>query len=259
MAEEHNQALLSMSVEAVFVRRQAYFQNGYRPFPVYSPSAVNRDGQPILNAGKRAKGKNWREAAAEDPPRAVRPAARHRRAEHRLFDRPTVGIDIDVPDQSLVDRVTAVIEKILTATPLVRQGQPQKPRCSFAPRRCFEKDHAEAAVPGCGRQQADPRRMPGERAGSDCRPDRRVTGKPYRWLAEHPLYVRLEDLPTVTEDQVVAVLTAAEAILREAGLVDCRWIPTHRSKNRLRSGCDQHATMAQAAPAVSFTALTPRR
>lgn len=167
MAEEHNQALFSISVEAVWVRRRAYLQNGYRPFPVYNPEAVDRAGQPIPNAGKRARGKNWREAAAEDPPRAVRLRPDTDALNTGFLTGRLVAIDIDVPDQALIDNVTRRSDRgDPRADAAGAAGAAAKARTALSHRDAvFKKDHDKAPVPRCGREQADRRRMPGERTG----------------------------------------------------------------------------------------------
>jgi hypothetical protein len=62
----------TFTLEAVFIRRQQYWTNGYRPVPKWNPGAVDRNGEPIRNAGKASKGARWREEALQSPPRWVR-------------------------------------------------------------------------------------------------------------------------------------------------------------------------------------------
>jgi hypothetical protein len=60
------------TVDAVFIRRQRYWENGYRPVAKWNPGAIDRNGEPIRNAGKASKGASWRDHALENPPRMVR-------------------------------------------------------------------------------------------------------------------------------------------------------------------------------------------
>ena len=56
------------TVDAVFIRRQRYWANGYRPVAKWNPGAIDRNGEPIRNAGKASKGASWRDHALENPP-----------------------------------------------------------------------------------------------------------------------------------------------------------------------------------------------
>ena len=73
------------TLDAVFIRRQQYWTNGYRPVPKWNPGAVDLNGEPIRNAGKASKGVHWREEALQNPPPLGAAATRFRRIGYRVF------------------------------------------------------------------------------------------------------------------------------------------------------------------------------
>ena len=219
-------ALFSMSSEAIFIRRQQYFKNDFLPYHVYSPGASDRDGQPIKNAGKRPKG-NWRLNALEDPPRAVRfpPDSDAKNTGFLLgaAGRPLVAADVDVRDPALVDEIVALIEKRLGTSPLVRQGQPPKVAVLYRGASVFSK-RATAKLQFADRENEKPTQVELLADGQGLVVDgiHPGTGEPYRWLDQHPFYVKRDELPEITEEQADALTAEIEAILRAHGAVD--WV-----------------------------------
>jgi putative DNA primase/helicase len=219
-------ALFSMSSEAIFIRRQQYFKNDFLPYHVYSPGASDRDGQPIKNAGKRPKG-NWRLNAREDPPRAVRfppdSDAKNTALLLGAAGRPLVAVDVDVRDPALVDEIVALIEKRLGTSPLVRQGQPPKVAVLYRGATVFSK-RATAKLQFADRENEKPTQVELLADGQGLVIDgiHPGTGEPYRWLDQHPFYVKRDELPEITEEQADALTGEIEAILRAHGAVD--WV-----------------------------------
>ncbi|MGA8754876.1 MAG: bifunctional DNA primase/polymerase [Stellaceae bacterium] len=217
--ERNNIALHSQSIEAVWVRRQAYWANGFRMFAVYNPGAVDRDGQPIRGAGKRGKG-SWNSFASEDPPRAVRVRPDSDSLNTAFLCSGLAAIDCDVRDQQLVDDIVAAIETIAGPTPLVRQDEPPKLALLYRAETPFNS-RATAKLQLKASEKPTIVEIKGRGAGimaDGIHPN----GMRYRWLGQHPLYVKLSELPPISEAQADAALAAAEAVLRAAGAVD--WV-----------------------------------
>jgi hypothetical protein len=228
-----NEAIDNFSLDAVFVRRQRYWQNGYRPVAKWNPGAVDHDGQPIRNAGKASKGKDWREDAQKNPPRWVSQRPDSNATGTGFLCGEFVPFDVDVDDPELCDQVVALIEQRLGPTPLVRQGRAPKKalcyRCEGEPFRRIAT--AEMKISANGSAVPGPL-GPGERKVLvEClaegqsltvdaiHPD---TLEPYQWLDQHPLDIPLSDLPTVDEKVTREIIDAAEKLLRDAGAVKIR-------------------------------------
>ena len=123
------------TVDAVFIRRQRYWENGYRPVAKWNPGAVDHNGEPIRNAGKASKGASWRDHALENPPRMVRVRPDSDALGTGFLCGELVPIDVDVDDQELCDRVVALIEQRIGLSRLVRQGRaPKVALCYRAPK-----------------------------------------------------------------------------------------------------------------------------
>jgi hypothetical protein len=211
---------IEMSLEAVFLRRRYAWQNGFRPVAVYSPDAVDHNGQPRKNAGKAAKGSGWREEAMKTPPRAVlvRPDSDALNTAFLLGE--LVVVDVDVLAQDLVDQLVAMIEARAGPTPLIRQGQPPKLALLYRAPAPYTKirtpdlvlpDDTKAAVEILAKGQA-------------CVVDgvHAATGRQYQWLDQHWLDVPLSALPELTEATARGIIEDAEEMLRAAGGVDLR-------------------------------------
>jgi putative DNA primase/helicase len=222
-----NGAIFSMSSQAIFIRRQQYFKNGFLPYHVYSPGASDRVGEPIKNAGKRPKG-NWRLNALEDPPRAVRftPDGDAKNTGFLLgaAGRPLVALDVDVYNSKLVDEIVATIERRVGITPLVRQGQAPKVALLYRGATVFSK-RATAKLQFSDRENEKPSQVELLADGQGLVVDgvHPGTGEPYRWLGDqHPFYFKRDELPEITEEQADTVIAEIEAILRAHGAVD--WV-----------------------------------
>jgi hypothetical protein len=116
----------TFTLEAVFIRRQRFWSQGYRPVPKWNRGAVNFNGEPIPNAGKASKGAQWREEALQNPPRWARQRPDSDALGTGFLTGELVAIDADVDDQELCDRIVAMIEQRVGRSRLVRQGRAPK-------------------------------------------------------------------------------------------------------------------------------------
>jgi hypothetical protein len=215
-------ALSTFTLEAVWIRRQRYWTNGYRPVPKWNPGAVDHNGEPIKNAGKASKGAGWREAALENPPRWVRLRPESNALGTGFLTGELVTVDVDVDDRELADQVVAMVEARAGRTVLVRQGR--APKLALCYRAAGNKPYkslrsAELVLPD-GRKVMLEVLADGHSLTADAiHPD---TGEPYRWLDQHPLDVPLCDLGELSEARARDLAEEAEQMLREAGAVELR-------------------------------------
>lgn len=210
-----------MTTGAVFWRRKAFFANGYRSVPVFSPGAVDINGEPVASAGKRAKGANWRGEALGEVPRAVRlpPDSDALNTAFLTDDLPVIDVDVMVPH--LVDLIVAMIERGAGVTPLVRQGQAPKLALFYRSLGPFQRLSTAKLQFNAGEKPTVVEIL-GE--GQSCMADGVHPGtmQPYRWFDQHPLDVERESLPVLSPELAREIIAEAEGILRAAGAVD--WV-----------------------------------
>ena len=126
-----------------------------------------------------------------------------------------VGADIDIRDAELAAAVEALVRERLGDTPLRRVGQAPKVlllyRADGQPLRkamtdVFLKDDTKAQVEFMASGQ--------QVVGYGIHP---ATNEPYAWSGETPDTVPAADLPAVSQEQVAALLTEVETLIRAAG------------------------------------------
>jgi Family of unknown function (DUF5906)/Bifunctional DNA primase/polymerase, N-terminal len=202
-------------VEAVFTLRRRYWTNGYRPIEVWSPDQrVNDNGEPLNSPGKQPRGR-WREAAAEDPPAAVRHRPDPRALNTGLACVEIVGFDVDILDPGLADQVVHKIEMAIGRTPLLRIGRIPKILLVHRANKVFRKIQTpELFLPDGQKVKVEVLAEGQQFVADGIHPD---TGQPYRWTDESPETVHVSLLPIVTEQQVRQVIGQIEHLLREAG------------------------------------------
>ena len=191
--------------------RLALHRNGYRPVPVLGAHVA------MKATGKRPMMKGWETVCASADEGEI---ARWTRAQRNctntgLLCGDLVGVDIDVLDADLTDRLRGMAIDMLGPTPLLRIGKAPKCLIAFRTEAPFDKVQtsefqmldgtvARVEVLATGQQFVAFGIHPGTKA-------------PYHWPERSPLDVPLADLPTVSRDGCAAFIAAAEDVLRKAG------------------------------------------
>ncbi|MBM3083299.1 PriCT-2 domain-containing protein [Chelatococcus daeguensis] len=191
--------------------RLALHRNGYRPVPVLGAHVA------MKAAGKRPMMKGWETVCASADEAEIARWARAQRncTNTGLLCGDLVGVDIDVLDVNLADRLRDLALAMLGPTPLLRIGKAPKCLLAFRTDAPFDKVQtsefqmldgtvARVEVLASGQQFVAFGIHPGTRA-------------PYHWPDRSPLEVPLTDLPIVSRDTCAAFIAAAEEALRKAG------------------------------------------
>lgn len=196
---------MTLTVESVSAVRAQLWESGFRPVPIMNADA------PGPSPGKRPLGDGWREAALRDPPFCVmNPAVAFALNTGILCDglRP---IDIDVDDPTIAKRVRAMAVDRFGEAPI--RMRRNSPRCTILYRAATGlptkvaitgKDHKPGAslkveVLGAGQQFVA---MGTHDSGADL-----------EWFPEAPGDITADSLPTITEDDVLAFLTAVAPLI----------------------------------------------
>ena len=171
-------------------------ENGYRPLP-------------ILRGSKRPPMKGWPEFVVNDD------ALQHYgHCGTGLLCGELIGVDIDVLDPAAADELHGLARAEL-GEGLARIGRAPKILIAYRVAARFRKHqtktflidgHATKVEVLAGGQQF---------VAFAIHPD---TGEPYRWPGADPLTVPFAELPAVTEQQITAFITKAEAILAKYGV-----------------------------------------
>ena len=217
------------SAAEVYELRQRYWANGYRPVPIWNPDQqVNDKGEPLRNPGKQPRGL-WRRDAKQDPPVAAVERPDKRALNTGVLTDECIGIDNDVPDPALAEKITAMIVSILGETPLIRVGQTPKTLLVYRAEKSFRKvETPELFLPNGTKSQVEVLAKGQQFVAHGIHP---VTGTPYRWTDETPEDVHISLLPIITEQQAREVVRRAEQLLREAGAAPKTAEPPPRMHN----------------------------
>jgi hypothetical protein len=202
----------------VQARRSAYWQHGYRPIEIWGPDQKTADdGKPLKNPGKQPRGR-WREAAAQNPPRAVTSRPDKRALSTGLTCGELVGLDVDILDHGLADQVVALAEAALGITPLIRVGLPPKTLLAYRVEKTFAKIQTPEMVFPDGSKCKVELLAEGQQFVVDgIHPD---TREPYHWMGEGtPETIALLELPVLAEETARRFIEEVEVILRAAGAV----------------------------------------
>jgi Bifunctional DNA primase/polymerase, N-terminal len=227
-------------IDSVRTLRRACWENGYRPVAIWSHGAENDKGEPIVSAGKRPVGHDWRQKALRDPPAAVTGAVSRSAPNTGILADQLAAVDIDVPVQPLADKIVHRIERRLGPTPLVRIGR--APKILLVYRR--ETPHPKLIIPELYLPDGSEDRIKvqvevlgeGQQFVADgIHPD---TRKPYTWTDGSPADTPIVDLPIVTEDMLRDMLEEVEWLLREAGAVEKEKPPRRPSRDPSQGGSD---------------------
>jgi hypothetical protein len=198
--------------------RRKMWQHGFRPVPIYSPGALDREGNPIPDAGKRPIGKDWREKALRDPPAAVSGSVSPTALNTGILTDGLVAVDVDVRDQGLVDALVYRAERGLGPTPLVRIGCAPKTLLVYrAEGEVAKMATPELYLPDGTKAQLEILGTGQQFVADGIHPD---TGRRFTWLDRSPLDLPLTEVPIATADMARALVTDADAILRQAGGIE---------------------------------------
>jgi putative DNA primase/helicase len=187
-------------IDRVRTLRQAFWEHGYRPVAIWSPGAENNKGEPIVSAGKRPVGHDWRQKALRDPPAAVTGAVSSVALNTGILADQLAAVDIDVPVQPLADKIVHCIERRLGPTPLVRIGGAPKillvyrretPHPKLIAPELYLPDGSEDGI----KVQVEVLGEGQQFVADGIHPD---TRKPYTWTDSSPADTPIVDLPIVT-------------------------------------------------------------
>ena len=192
-----------VTLDAVMELRRTYWRNGYRPVAVYTKA-------------KRPIGIGWRADAMQDPPLWATRWPEEAALSTGIVTGTIVGVDVDVMNQAIVDRIVFDIEQSIGRTPLVRIGRAPKTllgyHCEGEP---FRKLQTEVFVIPDGSEAKVEILADGQQfVANGIHPD---TGLPFIWPAASPATVPLDQAPAITLEQAQAVIDAARAILLANG------------------------------------------
>ena len=191
-------------------RRKRLLENGYIPIPVTSPDPKDE------RAGKRPVINDWanlKDLQIED---IENWNSRYPRAKNTgVVCGHVVGVDIDIADAALVERIKAAAFKMLGKDAPVRVGRDPRSLIVCRTDTPFKKkksseyilpsgEKAEVEVLGDGQQFVADGIHP-------------KTLKPYVWGDQSLEDVPFSNLPIVTEEQIAQFLSVADEILLESG------------------------------------------
>jgi hypothetical protein len=178
---------------------------GYSPIPIRPPGPRKGDGKaPAINA--------WQTYCRRQPTDDELATWSQRYPAHGvgIACGPVVGIDIDILDDELAHGIEQLARRRFGDSTLLRIGRWPKRLLAYRAAEPFATKHLKGAdgagidILGTGSQFV----AFGVHA---------TTGKPYAWPDESIADVALDDLPVISETQVVAFLEAAAKLIPGAG------------------------------------------
>jgi Virulence-associated protein E/Primase C terminal 2 (PriCT-2)/Bifunctional DNA primase/polymerase, N-terminal len=195
--------------------RLQIYRNGYHPVPIIGAHIDTR------SAGKRPGMSDWETICltADEPEIKSWSRSQSNCTNTGILCGTVSGVDIDVLDPALSDRINARAIERLGPTPLIRVGRAPKtllcyrlagPIKKLSTPELFFTDDADDAkatkveILGDGQQVV----------AFGIHPD---THKEYHWPDKSPLDTHADDIPLVTAEALAAFVVAAEQMIREAG------------------------------------------
>jgi putative DNA primase/helicase len=199
------------AVEPVGELRSRLFARGYHPVPVSGPDVKTK------SAGKRPLMPDWARKCDNADEAEIRSWS-HRfptSTNTGLLCGGIVGVDIDVPDETLAGAIERVALQFLGSTPLRRIGRAPKSLLVFRAATTFskiqsrefplgEKTVARVEILACGQQFV----------AFGVHPERRAD---YSWPEASPLEISVGELLSVSEETSREFIRRAEEMLFEAG------------------------------------------
>ncbi|MGI4942041.1 MAG: hypothetical protein ACRYHQ_16020, partial [Janthinobacterium lividum] len=126
-----------------------------------------------------------------------------------------VGVDADIPEPQLAERIAHLAEELLGWTPLVRIGRaPKWLRCYRVETSLRKSETPELVLPDGTVAQVEVLGAGQQFVSHGIHPD---TRQPYTWPDTTPQGLAMDEVPVVMEEALRAFLVAAEAMLRAAG------------------------------------------
>ncbi len=197
--------------------RLLMLRQGYQPVPVMGKRPLLPDWRAAAARADEAELQRW--TTTFSYPNAKGGQSTYRGDQHSntgLLCGQLVGVDIDVLDAPLAERLEGLAREMLGDTPLLRIGR--APKRLLAYRTATPMAKAET-VEGLKLPNGSPAQIEILGQGQQfvaygIHPD---TQQDYEWPGQGPDTVALADLPAVTEAGVAAFLAAADGMMRAAG------------------------------------------
>lgn len=191
--------------------RLALHRHGYRPVPVAGAHLA------MKSAGKRPLMKGWETicATADEDEIARWTLAQRNCTNTGLLCGEIVGVDIDVPVETLAAEIEGLARKMLGATPLKRIGSAPKLLLTFRAERVIDKIQTpELLLPNDAIARVEVLATGQQFVAFGIHPG---TKSDYVWPDRSPLEVTSDQLPAVAPEHCTAFIAQAEALLRQAG------------------------------------------
>ena len=194
--------------------RQRLLAGGYRPIAVWGWDAAHL---PQRSRGKAPVGKDWQIRALQDPPAGLTPS--RDALNTGIWAASLRGVDVDVPDPDMAERVVALAVRQLG--PTIRRTRANSGKTTLV-YRAAEGAPRKVTLTGALVRPDDP----------DCTERNRIEvlgdgnqfvvdgihneGVPLLWPHGAPWDVQRDALPAVTEDQVIAFLEQCRPLIGAA-------------------------------------------
>src|SRR5271167_1088956 len=191
------------SVQEVASVRARLWDSGFRPVAVYNP-VIGEE-----NTGKNPAGDKWQLKARRDTPEAVSSRVWSEALNTGILCDGLRAIDIDIEDAEVVEKIKAAILSRWGETPIrYRDNSPRvlivyRSSEGEPPKRVLASDAGKIEVLGLGQQFVA--------FGVHW------TGAPLRWVGEPPGDVALDQIPTVSEDDVTKLFAFAAPLIGSKG------------------------------------------
>jgi AAA domain/Primase C terminal 2 (PriCT-2)/Bifunctional DNA primase/polymerase, N-terminal len=191
---------MTLTIESVSATRLQLWESGYRPVPV-----VNGDASGP-SPGKRPLGDNWRQAALKDPPFCVSSPAVPFALNTGILADGLRAIDIDVDDPQMARRIQAMaVDRFGETCIRMRRNSPR----SLILYRAATGTPPKVVIAGTDRQKVEILGA-GQQFVAFGRHD---SGADLEWFPEPPGEVTASQLPSVTEDDILAFLEAVAPLI----------------------------------------------
>lgn len=202
-----------MSDNHLLEQRLCLLGNGFIPLPVLSHT------YPGDGAGKGVHLDAWTDIdITSDAVRGWGYGKRRNDSNTGIRCGEVVGLDIDVYDPALADRLRKLALAHFGGEPPIRIGQP--PKCLMLYRTAVPRTKrvtGKYALPGYGDEKGSRVEVLGkgqQLVGFGIHP---VTLKPFEWIGPSPLEIKVSELPLVDNDAVDEFLDMAEQMIINAG------------------------------------------
>ncbi len=241
----------AFSIGAITDLRLRLHAAGYHPVPVLRHDANDKA------AGKRPTMRGWETICLTVDDDKIRRWAKTLKGctNTGILCGDLIGLDLDISDPALADKIETLADTLLPATPLVRVGKAPKSLRVFRADGVHRKVSTEVLfLPDGAKLQIEALGEGNQFVGFGTHPD---TKQPYTWPAATPLDVARADLPRLSAPVLTGFLAAAEAVMRAAGARTAKEMEA--GEKGAERASRQHETKRSAKPSVgrkSFPAST---